>query len=77
MFDVVYVKTKAFNPANNQLIVPILDEINRKFHEARKYYILIGPGRWGSQDPWLGIPVKWSNISSARVIVEKGRNNFV
>lgn len=42
----------------------------------RKHYILIGPGRWGSSDTWLGIPVKWYNISAARVIVEAGLTNY-
>ena len=41
-----------------------------------KQYILVGPGRWGSSDPWLGIPVVWSQISSAKIIVESGLNNF-
>jgi hypothetical protein len=39
-------------------------------------YILIGPGRWGSSDPWLGIPVKWSNICNARIIVESGLSHY-
>jgi hypothetical protein len=39
-------------------------------------YVLVGPGRWGSSDPWLGIPVKWTQISSARIIVESGLENF-
>ena len=41
-----------------------------------KHYILVGPGRWGSSDTWLGIPVKWPNISAARVIVEAGLTNY-
>jgi hypothetical protein len=42
----------------------------------KRNYILIGPGRWGSSDPWLGIPVKWPQISAARVIIEAGMKNF-
>jgi len=44
--------------------------------KAGRKYILIGPGRWGSSDPWLGIPVKWSQISEARIIVESGLENY-
>lgn len=50
--------------------------MNRKFLESDSRYLLIGPGRWGSSDPWLGIPVKWPHISGARVIVEAGLKNF-
>ncbi len=51
-------------------------QLNAKFIEEEKNYILIGPGRWGSTDPWLGIPVKWPQISAARVIVESGLENY-
>jgi DNA-binding response OmpR family regulator len=74
--DVVYVKTGAFNPANNQRIAYEIESINRQFTEGEKDYILIGPGRWGSSDPWLGIPVKWPHISHARVIVESGLESY-
>lgn len=76
VYDVVYVKPQAFNPANNTSLVAVFDELNKSFHEENKYYVLIGPGRWGSQDPWLGVPVKWAQISSARVIVEMGLENY-
>ena len=69
--DVVYVKmSDSYNAAENPQIVDEVDTINRKFLESRQNYILIGPGRWGSSDPWLGIPVKWPNISAANIIVE-------
>ena len=74
--DVVYVKSEAFNSANNQLIAYDIDRINRKFTERGESYVLVGPGRWGSSDPWLGIPVKWPHISNARVIVECGLENY-
>ncbi|NPA36574.1 MAG: phosphoenolpyruvate synthase [Chlorobi bacterium] len=74
--DVVYVKPETFNPANNVDIVPILEMINIKLNEEGRQYLLIGPGRWGSQDPWLGIPVKWPQISGARVIVENVVENY-
>ncbi len=76
VFDVVYVKSETFNPANNNNLVPILETLNIKFIEDNRQYILIGPGRWGSQDSWLGIPVKWPQISAARVIVENVVENY-
>ncbi|MDD6952409.1 MAG: PEP/pyruvate-binding domain-containing protein, partial [Parabacteroides sp.] len=70
--DVIYVKTGAFNAANNQLIAYDIEKMNRKFTGTETNYVLVGPGRWGSSDPWLGIPVKWPHISNAKVIVECG-----
>jgi len=75
--DVVYVKTDDdFTAANNPYIADEIERINRKFLDADKNYVLIGPGRWGSSDYWLGIPVKWPHISAARVIVEAGLKNY-
>ena len=75
--DVVYVKTDDdFTAANNPQIADDIERINRQFLDADKNYILIGPGRWGSSDYWLGIPVKWPHISAARVIVETGLKNY-
>jgi len=75
--DVVYVKTDDdFTAANNPYIADEIEQINRKFLDADKNYVLIGPGRWGSSDYWLGIPVKWPHISAARVIVEEGLKNY-
>jgi CheY-like chemotaxis protein len=68
--DVLYVKSEAFNSSNNQLIAYEIEQINRRFAEKDEGYVLAGPGRWGSSDPWLGIPVKWPHISHARVIAE-------
>ena len=76
VYDVVYIKPETFNPANNRDLVPVLEDINIRFTEENRQYILIGPGRWGSQDPWLGIPVKWPQISAARVIVENVVENY-
>ena len=75
--DVVYVKTdENFTAANNPMIADEIERINRKFLNEDKNYILIGPGRWGSSDYWLGIPMKWPHISAARVIVEAGLKNY-
>ena len=75
--DVVYVKTDDdFTASNNPYIASDIEQINRKFLNEDKNYVLIGPGRWGSSDYWLGIPVKWPHISAARVIVEAGLKNY-
>ncbi len=74
--DVLYVKSGAFNSSNNQLIAYEIEKINRHFSEKGSNYVLVGPGRWGSSDHWLGIPVKWPHISNARVIVECGLENY-
>ena len=75
--DVVYVKTdEDFTAANNPQIADEIQQINKRFLDADKNYVLIGPGRWGSSDYWLGIPVKWPHISAARVIVESGLKNY-
>lgn len=74
--DIIYVKTENFNFLNNTKTVDIIDKLNRKFIENDENYVLIGPGRWGSSDPSLGIPVKWANISASRIIVESGLENY-
>ena len=74
--DIIYVKTGAFNSANNQLIAYDIEKMNRGFTAEEKNYVLVGPGRWGSSDSWLDIPVKWPHISNARVIVECGLENY-
>ncbi len=76
VYDFVYVKPDSFKPADTKKIAEIIDSLNSRFLEKKENYILVGPGRWGSSDPWLGIPVKWSNISSARLIVEAGLKDF-
>lgn len=75
--DVVYVKTDDnFTASNNPRIADEVERINRKFVAEGKNYVLVGPGRWGSSDYWLGIPVKWPHISAARVIVEAGLPSY-
>ena len=75
-YDVLYVKSEAFNSSNNQLIAYDIDRINRRYTENGQSYVLVGPGRWGSSDTWLGIPVKWTHISNARVIAEYSLENY-
>jgi hypothetical protein len=74
--DFVYVKPETFNSANTREIAMAVEQQNKKFEESNKNYVLVGPGRWGSSDPWLGIPVIWPQISAAKVIVEAGLHDF-
>ncbi len=67
---VVYVRPEAFNSANTPAIAREIEKLNRQFLDNSEPYMLIGPGRWGTSDPALGIPVKWPHISGARLIVE-------
>lgn len=75
--DVVFVKQKTFNAANNSLLVDKIEKLNTQLSQEFRNYILIGPGRWGSSDPWLGIPVKWPQISNARLIIESSLENYM
>lgn len=75
--DVVYVKyDDHFSAMNNYYVADDIEHINRKFLSEGKNYVLIGPGRWGSSDHYLGVPVKWPHISAARVIVEVALKNY-
>lgn len=76
VFDIVYVKTDSWKAADNPAIAREVERINARLSEENRSYILIGPGRWGSSDPWLGIPVKWPHISSARAVIESGLDNY-
>ncbi len=74
--DIVYVKPCGFDPSSNPETALRVAVLNEKFQARHAFYVLVGPGRWGSSDPWLGIPVKWPQISAARVIVESGLENY-
>ena len=74
--DVVYVKTEGYTPSYNLKIAEEIERINRIMLDEGNGYVLVGPGRWGSSDEWLGIPVKWPHISGARVIVEAGLSSY-
>jgi CheY-like chemotaxis protein len=76
IMDLVYVKPESFNAAQNKNVAMVIEKINSLFVKQSLGYVLIGPGRWGSSDPWLGIPVKWQQISAARIIVESGLKNY-
>ena len=68
--DIVFIKSENFSLSNSNRAVSQIREINSKLMEEGKQYMLIGPGRWGSADPWLGIPIVWSDIAGVRVILE-------
>ena len=75
--DVVYVKADdRFSAANNPTIAREIEKLNKEYLDRGTNYVLVGPGRWGSSDSWLGIPVKWPHISAARVIVEVALKNY-
>lgn len=71
--DIVYVKPDAFDARHTRTIAAELAVINDRLRAEGRPYVLIGFGRWGSADPWLGIPVQWGQISGARTIVELTR----
>jgi CheY-like chemotaxis protein len=74
--DIIYVRPEKFKASASKNIAAMVERINENFLKEKKNYILIGPGRWGSTDPWLGIPTKWTQLSAARVIVEAGMENY-
>jgi hypothetical protein len=75
--DVVYVKyDDHFTAMNNPAVATEIEHINRQMIDEGRGYVLIGPGRWGSSDPWLGVPVKWPHISAAKLIVEVALRNY-
>ena len=74
--DVIYVSPDRFSKLETIEMAAEIDQLNNKMVKAKRKYILIGPGRWGTRDQFLGIPVNWSQISNAKVIVETSLDNF-
>ena len=74
--DIVYVKSASFDSLSTEKIADELLTLNSRMRNEGRSYILVGPGRWGSSDPYLGVPVKWNHISEAKVIVECGIEKF-
>jgi len=68
--DIVFVKPEVFNKQDTKIIASQISNINKDLADSSRPYLLIGFGRWGSSDPWLGIPIEWAQISGAKVIVE-------
>ncbi|MDA3837664.1 MAG: phosphoenolpyruvate synthase [Candidatus Delongbacteria bacterium] len=77
IFDIIYVKPDSFDHSETKTIAESIKKLNQKMLKEKRKYILIGPGRWGTSDPWLGMPVKWADISQSSVIVEAGMKDFV
>ncbi len=74
--DIVYVDPAGFDKMRTREMATQIEHFNRKMVAEGRKYILIGPGRWGTRDPFIGIPVNWSQISNARVIVETSLDEF-
>lgn len=70
IWDIIYVKPDAFDPGKTRTIASQVAEINSYADRLNRNYLLVGPGRWGTADPWLGIPVRWADISNVGAIVE-------
>ncbi|MEN8224594.1 MAG: PEP/pyruvate-binding domain-containing protein [Bacteroidota bacterium] len=76
IYDFIFVDPLAFNKAETQQIAAEISSLNAEMVKNKKKYILIGPGRWGTRDPWIGIPVTWPQISNAGVIIETSLEDF-
>ena len=74
--DIVVVDSQRFERSRSQEVAKAVAQFNRLLSAENRPYLLIGVGRWGSNEPWLGIPVEWDEISGARVIVEAGFRDF-
>ncbi len=74
--DVIYVDIEKFDKLKTEKIRDEIDQLNTMMANENKKYILIGPGRWGTRDRFIGIPVNWSQISNARIIVEMSMEEF-
>jgi len=68
--DIVYVRPGGFDRAATRQLADEIGALNARLQRERRPYVLVGPGRWGSADPWLGVPVKWAHISGVRCIIE-------
>jgi hypothetical protein len=74
--DVIYIDNEAFKKTETVEMAEEIEKINEEFLKNDKKYILIGPGRWGTRDKFIGIPVNWPQISSAGVIIETSLEDF-
>ncbi|MDI3503908.1 MAG: hypothetical protein PWP64_844 [Candidatus Cloacimonadota bacterium] len=75
--DVIYLDPNTFDKTMTQEMQTEIEKFNNKMAKEGKHYILIGPGRWGSRDKFLGIPVRWPQINRAKVILETGLRDFI
>ena len=77
IYDMVYVDPDNFDISKSRAIAQEIGNINQLFINTKRSYVLIGFGRWGTADPWLGIPVEWYQISRARIVIESNKDDFV
>ena len=77
IYDVIFVDLKKWNKTKTEFMRDEISRINERMKAEDRNYILIGPGRWGSRDKFLGIPVKWPDINMAKIIIETGLEDFV
>lgn len=76
LYDVIFVRPESFNASRTPDIAREVAGLNARLRSEGRHYLLIGPGRWGSSDPWLGVPVDWSQITNVRAIVEVSLPNM-
>lgn len=74
--DIIFVKKETFDKTRTLEMAAEIDKINSEMIAAGKKYLLIGPGRWGTRDRFIGIPVNWPQISNAQVIVETSMEDY-
>ncbi len=74
--NIVFVKKEAFDKLRTKEIAVEIEALNKKLGKKKLSFILIGPGRWGTRDPFIGIPVNWSQISNAKIIIETSMEDF-
>lgn len=74
--DIIYIKQEVFDRAHTEKMASEIRKLNLTMKKEQCGYVLIGPGRWGSSDPWLGIPIRWPDISEAKTIIENGIDDF-
>jgi hypothetical protein len=74
--DVLYVRREGWDASVNRKLAGEIGKLNQRLKEEGRTCILIGPGRWGTGDEWLGIPVQWSQISTAKVIIEASPEGY-
>jgi CheY-like chemotaxis protein len=76
IYDLIYADINAFDKSKTREMVEEISALNKKMQTENRKYVLIGPGRWGTRDPWIGIPVSWQQISMAKIIVETSLDDF-
>ena len=76
LYDVIYADPEKFDKTKTLEMAEEIEQINAEIGKEGRKYVLIGPGRWGTRDKWIGVPVAWPQISNARIIVETSLEGF-